>query len=118
MIRRSAVTHPPGNPTVPAHPSQHGGEGPGRGEPGSLWPRCLSRGGRLRVSADTPDQVELFQGVARWMSDMLQRPVFSYANSREIVITLRSARGRGTGFTFARLGFPARADSPGDWAGG
>jgi hypothetical protein len=39
------------------------------------------------VSADTPDQVELFQGVARRVSDMLQRPVVSYANGREIVIT-------------------------------
>jgi hypothetical protein len=43
--------------------------------------------GRFRVSADTPDQVELFQGVARRVSDMLQRPVASYANGREIVIT-------------------------------
>jgi hypothetical protein len=39
------------------------------------------------VSADTPDQVELFQGVARRVSDMLQRPVASYANGREIVVT-------------------------------
>jgi hypothetical protein len=43
--------------------------------------------GRFRVSADTPDQVELFQGVARRVSNMLQRPVVSYANGREIVIT-------------------------------
>jgi hypothetical protein len=43
--------------------------------------------GRFRVSADTPDQVELFQGVARRVSDMLGRPVISYANGREIVIT-------------------------------
>jgi hypothetical protein len=43
--------------------------------------------GRFRVSADTPDQVELFQGVARRVSDVLQRPVASYANGREIVIT-------------------------------
>jgi hypothetical protein len=42
--------------------------------------------GRFRVSADTPDQVELFQGVARRVSDMLQRSVVSYANGREIVI--------------------------------
>jgi hypothetical protein len=47
----------------------------------------LVAGGRFRVSADTPDQVELFQGVARRVSDMLQRPVVSYANGREIVIT-------------------------------
>jgi hypothetical protein len=43
--------------------------------------------GRFRVSAYTPDQVELFQGVARRVSDMLQRAVISYANGREIVIT-------------------------------
>ncbi len=42
---------------------------------------------RFRVSADTPDQVELFQGVARRVGDMLQRSVVSYANGREIVIT-------------------------------
>ena len=49
--------------------------------------RMLVASGRFRVSADTPDQVELFQGVARRVSDMLQRPVVSYANGREIVIT-------------------------------
>ncbi|MGH3400276.1 MAG: hypothetical protein ACRDPO_36905 [Streptosporangiaceae bacterium] len=43
--------------------------------------------GRFRVSADTPDQVELFQAVARRVGDMLHRPVVSYANGREIVIT-------------------------------
>src|SRR5580692_12316018 len=49
--------------------------------------RMLVASGRFRVSADTPDQVELFQGVARRVSNMLQRPVVSYANGREIVIT-------------------------------
>jgi hypothetical protein len=49
--------------------------------------RILAASGRFRVSADTPDQAELFQGVARRVSDMLQRPVVSYANGREIVIT-------------------------------
>jgi len=43
--------------------------------------------GRFRVSADTPDQAELFQGVASRVRDMLQRPVVSYANGRDIVIT-------------------------------
>jgi hypothetical protein len=43
--------------------------------------------GRFRVSADTPDQVDLFQGVARRIGDLLGRPVVSYANGREIVIT-------------------------------
>jgi hypothetical protein len=49
--------------------------------------RGLAASGRFRVSADSPDQVELFQAVARRVSDMLQRPVVSYANGREIVIT-------------------------------
>ena len=49
--------------------------------------QMLAARGRFRVSADTPDQVELFQGVARRVGDMLQRPVVSYANGREIVIT-------------------------------
>ena len=49
--------------------------------------QMLVASGRFRVSADTPDQVELFQGVARRVSDMLQRPVVSYANGRDIVIT-------------------------------
>jgi hypothetical protein len=49
--------------------------------------QALVAQGRFRVSADTPDQVELFQRVARRVSDMLRRPVASYANGREIVIT-------------------------------
>jgi hypothetical protein len=43
--------------------------------------------GRFRVSADTPELVELFQSVARRVGDMLQRPVVSYANGRYMVIT-------------------------------
>jgi hypothetical protein len=43
--------------------------------------------GRLRVSADTPEMTELFQNVARRAGDALRRPVVSYANGREIVIT-------------------------------
>ena len=42
--------------------------------------------GRFRVSADTPEMVDVFQKVARRVSDMLRRPVVSYANGREIVI--------------------------------
>src|ERR1700740_2814483 len=44
--------------------------------------------GRFRVTADSPEMVELFQKVARRVSDMLRRPVVSYANGRDIVITL------------------------------
>ncbi|MEV4062805.1 hypothetical protein [Nonomuraea dietziae] len=43
--------------------------------------------GRFRVSADTPEMVELFQAVARRVGEMLQRPVISYANGRYIAIT-------------------------------
>jgi hypothetical protein len=48
---------------------------------------ALATRGRFRVSADTPEMVELFQQVARRVGDTLQRPVVSYANGREIVIT-------------------------------
>jgi hypothetical protein len=49
--------------------------------------QALASEGRFRVSADNPEMVELFQRVARRVGDMLQRPVVSYANGREIVIT-------------------------------
>jgi hypothetical protein len=42
---------------------------------------------QFRVSADTPEMMELFQQVARRVGDTLRRPVVSYANGREIVIT-------------------------------
>jgi hypothetical protein len=42
--------------------------------------------GQFRVSADTPEMMELFQQVARRVGDTLRRPVVSYANGREIVI--------------------------------
>jgi hypothetical protein len=48
---------------------------------------ALIASGRFRVTADTPEMVELFQKVARRVSDMLRRPVVSYANGRDIVIT-------------------------------
>ncbi|MEV4092305.1 hypothetical protein [Streptosporangium saharense] len=47
----------------------------------------LTTDGRFRVSADTPEMVELFQSVARRVGELLQRPVTSYANGRYIVIT-------------------------------
>ena len=49
---------------------------------------ALASGDGFRVSADTPEMVELFQTVARRVGDMLRRPVVSYANGREIVITI------------------------------
>jgi len=53
--------------------------------------RMLVSRGRFTVSADTTDQVELFQAIASRVSYLLQRPVVSYANGREIVITFRQA---------------------------
>ncbi|MFI6292606.1 hypothetical protein ACIBEJ_13525 [Nonomuraea sp. NPDC050790] len=53
-----------------------------------LVAQYLRSEGRFRVSADTPEMVELFQGVARRVGDLLGRPVVSYANGRYIVITL------------------------------
>ena len=52
-----------------------------------LVAQVLVANGRFRVSADTLEMVELFQGVARRVGEMLQRPVVSYANGRHIVIT-------------------------------
>ncbi|NRQ39976.1 hypothetical protein HII36_50345, partial [Nonomuraea sp. NN258] len=43
--------------------------------------------GRFRVSADTPEMVELFQAAARRAGETLGRPVVSYANGRYMVIT-------------------------------
>ena len=82
------MTHPPGTQSQYRR-TPLSSEEKARGE-ANLAPfvaQMLVARGRFRVSADTPDQVELFQGVARRVSDMLQRPVASYANGREIVIT-------------------------------
>ena len=58
------------------------------------------------MSADTPDQVELFQGVARRVSDMLRRPVVSYANGRDIVVTFGQEEAPALALCAARPGFP------------
>ena len=59
--------------------------------------------GRFRVTADSPEMVELFQKVARRAGDVLRRPVVSYANGREIVITVgheaSDLNGPAAGFT-------------------
>lgn len=48
-----------------------------------LVAQVLVANGRFRVSADTLEMVELFQGVARRVGEMLQRPVVSgYAGTR------------------------------------
>ena len=82
------MTHPPGTQSQYRR-APLSSEEKARGE-ANLAPfvaQMLVARGRFRVSANTPDQVELFQRVARRVSDMLQRPVASYANGREIVIT-------------------------------
>jgi hypothetical protein len=48
---------------------------------------ALMARGRFRVSADASEMVELFQKVAGSVGDVLQWPVVSYANGREIMIT-------------------------------
>jgi hypothetical protein len=53
----------------------------------SLVAEHLTAEGRFRVTADTPEMVELFQNAARGAGDLLGRPVVSYANGRYIVIT-------------------------------
>ncbi|NUR87139.1 MAG: hypothetical protein HOY71_23910 [Nonomuraea sp.] len=47
----------------------------------------LAENGKFRVSADTPELVEVFHGVARRVGELLGRPVVSYANGRYMVIT-------------------------------
>jgi hypothetical protein len=80
------VTHSRG--TQPQHtPLSADEKARGEANPAPLVAQMLTAKGQFRVSADTQDQVELFQRVARRVSDMLQRPVASYANGREIVIT-------------------------------
>jgi hypothetical protein len=100
--RRSAMTHPHG-PESAYRRTPLSAEERARGEANfaPFVAQALAASGRFRVSADTPDQVELFQGVARRVSEMLQRPVASYANGREIMITFGQEEvpgliGRGT----------------------
>jgi hypothetical protein len=88
------------------------GEEKARGEANfaSFVAQMLLASGRFRVSADTPDQVELFQGVARRVSDMLHRPVVSYANGREIVITFGQEEAPALALRSPGWAFPAGAD--------
>ena len=88
IIRRSAMTFPPGaEPGYRRTPLSAEEKARGEANFAPFVAQILVASGRFRVSADTPDQVELFQGVARRVSDILKRPVVSYANGREIVIT-------------------------------
>jgi hypothetical protein len=83
------MTQPPGVRTAPQR-TPLSAEEKARAEVNfsSYVTQALAARGRFRVSADTPEMVELFQQVARRVGDTLQRPVVSYANGREIVITL------------------------------
>ena len=74
--------------------------------------QMLVASGRFRVSADTPDQVELFQGVARRVSDMLQRPgqLCQRQGHRD---HLRPGGGPGPGFMCRLAGRSPRRDRHG-----
>jgi hypothetical protein len=103
------VTHPPGAQSQ-CRRAPLSSEEKARGE-ANLAPfvaQMLVARGRFRVSADTPDQVELFQGVARRVSNMLQRPVVSYANGREIVITFGQQEAPALALRSSGWAFPAR----------
>ena len=109
------MTHPSGAKTqyqrTPLNPDEKA-----RGE-ANLVPyvaQALVARGRFRVSAATPDQVELFQGVARGVSELLQRPVASYANGREIVITFGQQLGPELALSAGRAG--ATGVRRGNWS--
>jgi hypothetical protein len=88
ITRRSAMTRPPGTQPAPQR-IPLSAEEKARAEVNfsPYVAQTLLARGRFRVSADTSEMVELFQKVARRVGDMLRRPVVSYANGREIVIT-------------------------------
>jgi hypothetical protein len=88
ITRSSAMTMPPGARSAPQR-SPLSAEEKARAELNfsPYVAEALVTRGRFRVSADTPEMVKLFQQVARRVGDTLRRPVVSYANDREIVIT-------------------------------
>jgi hypothetical protein len=82
------MTQPPGaQPGYQRTPLSAGEKAQGEANFAPYVAETLVAKGRFRVTADTPEMVELFQKVARRVGDMLQRPVVSLANGREIVIT-------------------------------
>src|ERR1700722_11406355 len=94
-MRRSAMTRPPGPQPAREHIPLSTEESRAEVNFSPYVAEALVAAGRFRVSADTPEMVELFQRVARRVGDMLQRPVVSYANGREIVITFGQAEADG-----------------------
>jgi hypothetical protein len=82
------VTHPFGTQFAPGRtPLSADEKARAEGNFAPFVAQTLVTKGRFRVTADTAEMVELFQRVARRVGDMLQRPVVSYANGRDIVIT-------------------------------
>ena len=81
------MTQPPGTPATQRTPLS--ADESARAEANFLpyVAEALVAKGRFRVTADSPEMVELFQRVARRAGDVLRRPVVSYANGREIAIT-------------------------------
>ncbi|GAB3162664.1 hypothetical protein [Microbispora hainanensis] len=59
----------------------------------------LTTQGRFRITADTPEMVDLWQTVARRVGETLRRPVVSYANGRDIVITFAQEAAEAPGLT-------------------
>ncbi|MBR7825702.1 hypothetical protein KDK95_05235 [Actinospica sp. MGRD01-02] len=49
--------------------------------------QALVAEGRFEVTADSLEQIELFQNVARRVGGVLGRPVLTYANGEVVVIT-------------------------------
>ena len=102
------MTYPPGaEPGYRRTPLSAAEKARGEANFAPFVAQMLVASGRFRVSADSPDQVELFQGVARRVSDMLQRPVVSHANGREIVITFGQEEAPALALCAARLGWSA-----------
>ena len=103
------MTHPPGTqPRYRRTPLSAEEKARGEANMAPFVAQMLVASGRFRVSADTPDQVELFQRVARRVSDMLQRPVVSYANGRDIVITFGQEEAPALALRSPGWAFPAR----------
>jgi hypothetical protein len=106
IARRSAMTQPPSAQPAPQR-TPLSAEEKARAEVNfsPYVAQALAARGWFRVSADTPEMVELFQQVARRVGDTLRRPVVSYANGREILITF--GQEEPPGLTGHRVSNPA-----------
>jgi hypothetical protein len=86
-MRRPAMTQPPGSPATQRTPLSADERARASANFLPYVAEALASKGHFRVTADSPELVELFQDVARRAGEALRRPVVSYANGREIVIT-------------------------------